>query len=556
MTSASSGSLRSTSSNGVSPTPGTGRADRRITVGAAIGSSRPNGSGPTTEPAGERVDNGREFPARSTAAGSHAVAPPEAQPGQALGDDPIVDRHLGGLEIVGHGLIGVLGHGLPALGLQGAARWRGGAAPAVPPVHRIVEPVRGRGLLCIAFRVDPLPHVVLLGHEQQGVPALVRLGHHGESIEAREHVAGVGLPFEQAAPLAPVEDVDALADGEVLGEQRHVRATRQVGLERDLELGLPQGSVGEGLRHIGPNQRQRPGGQGGQGAVVVIGCQLGRGGQPRPGQMRVDDREKCLLVRQGEKAARLFVVVSVAVGLGQERRGGPCLQADLAFVDPAISRRDAHPVRRRRGGEVHLEIDGQAEMPQQLGVMAEQADQGVEVELRPGRVLLALVVHRRPVRGGLGQRSGVGGLAVQRQPGGCGQRQQVAAGGRPVRMGSGHAEVEVEHGLGEVPRRHRLDRRLAEVEEAVGDDRRVPTEHRRPVLGGRGHTDHAMRGGDTRTVDLDPEGQNVCEGGRPVEPLRVVVEHSCILETGREVDGEPAGVPVPPGGQGARQQMA
>ncbi len=148
-----------------------------------------------------------------------------------------------------------------------------------------------------------------------------------------------------------------------------------------LQLGLAIGPVAEGLGQVRTDQAQRPGGQGRQHPGVLGHDRVGGGTHPGGGQVGIDDGQERLLRRQPQEAAGLLVVVGLRVGQGQEVSGGPGDQRGLGRL--AAAEAGGHADLGRVGRQArHLQIHGQAEMPQQLGMVTEQAHRGVEVELR------------------------------------------------------------------------------------------------------------------------------------------------------------------------------
>ena len=254
------------------------------------------------------------------------------------------------------------------------------------------------------------------------------------------------------------------------------------------------------------------------------------------------------------KPSDCSVRIGWGVGQGPEvggRRGHQIGLEPRPTRDP-VPRGDPDPA--RNGGQVYLEIDGQPEVTEQLGMVAEQAERGVEVEARRCRVVLVRPGHRRAVRVRLDQATGFGFRArAVEEAGRCGQRPQLRPARWAVGMLTRSAQVEVEDGGGEIPARHRPQRRVAEVDDAVRGDRRARAEHRGPHGRGGDGAQHAVA--NSRPVDEHAQRERAGERRRPVEPFRVVAQPPAVLEPRGEVDGQPADPAGATGRQGEREQV-
>ena len=406
-----------------------------------------------------------------------------------------------------------------------ALAWRAhSAAPAVPAVELIVEAAQGeRHERVVVVGVGLVEGFDELGHQRRRRPSLVRFGIAVERGVGREVVAGgVGLPLEQAPPHRRgglrFEDVDDVADRHVLGEDRHrLRWHGEQGVaDQLLDLPLPLGAVPERGDEVGaherersrPQRRQRPG---------VPGQPLVEVAQPVCARLDVEDRQEGTLLGEAEEPLVLLPELGVRVGGRPEVGRGRHHEVDGAPVGPVVVvGADAHAD--RVGRQDDLELDGDAEDPQQLRMVAEEGDELVEVPLRIAgflEALAALARHRRDVGG---RRGG----AVAGEHLGLGQRQRLVARRRTGRIGLGERGVEVEDRLGEVTARPDLQAFGAErppVLRAVPRHRRVVGEHGLPRrrLGERGdpsgHLWHAVdHHGDRHRVD----------GVGPLLPLGVI----------------------------------
>ena len=203
----------------------------------------------------------------------------------------------------------------------------------------------------------------------------------------------------------------------------------------------------------------------------------------------VEDRHEGALLGEAEEAVQLLGERLGRIGRRPEVSRRVHHEVDRS-PEPAVVvvGVDANS-RRRCGGEGHLELDGEPEDAQQLRVVAEEADELVEVPLRVAGfvdALALLVPHRGDVVAG-----DIGGAVGEHRS--FRQCQGIVTRWRAGGEALGERRVEVEDRLGEVTARTHLQAiggELPPIRRAVAGDRRFAVEHCIPRrrFGERGHS--------------------------------------------------------------------